>query len=385
MAIKTGRGGDVPPFRVMDVIAAANAHAARLGPNDPPVIRMEVGQPSLGAPAGAVRAAGAALATGHPLGYTEAFGVPSLRRRIAGHYSAWYNLDLATDRIAVTTGASGAFPLAFLAAFDRGDRIAMAAPYYPPYVNILTALGMRPVILETGAETRFQPTIAMLEALDRLPDGLIIASPCNPAGTMLHRDELAALARWCHEHGVRLVSDEIYHGLHYDSPIASAAAFSPSAIVVNSFSKYFSMTGWRVGWMVLPEDLCRPAERLAQNMFISAPHVSQVAAEAAFDCSEELEARRTGYQRSRDLLMEALPRAGFDRLSAAEGAFYLYVDITARREPSPAFCARMLRQLSIAATPGVDFDALRGENFIRLSYCGGEAQMAEAAERLLGW
>jgi aspartate/methionine/tyrosine aminotransferase len=357
MALKTGRGGDIPPFRVMDVIAAANAHAARLGPDEPPLIRMEVGQPALGAPAGAVRAAARALAMDHPLGYTEAFGLPSLRRRIAQHYGAWYGVDLSPGRVAVTTGASGAFPLAFLAGFDQGDRVALAAPYYPPYVNILTALGMKPVILETGGETRFQPTVAMLEALDPLPDGLIVASPCNPAGTMLHRDELAALARWCHEHGVRLVSDEIYHGLHYDSPIATAAAFSPSAIVVNSFSKYFSMTGWRVGWMVLPEDLCRPAERLAQNMFISAPHIAQVTAEAAFDCTQELEARRAGYRRSRDLLLEALPRAGFDRLSAAEGAFYLYADISTRH----------------------------GESFVRFSYCGGEAQMAEAAARLLRW
>ena len=385
MTLKTGRGGDVPPFRVMDVIAAANAHAARLGPQDPHVIRMEVGQPALGAPQGAIRAAAAALAADHPLGYTEALGIPSLRRRIARHYDAWYGLDLQADRIAVTTGASGAFPLAFLAAFDQGDRIAMAAPYYPPYVNILTALGMQPVILETGAETRFQPTISMLEALDPLPDGLIIASPCNPAGTMLYRDELAALAEWCHANGVRLVSDEIYHGLHYDSPIATAAAFSPSAIVVNSFSKYFSMTGWRVGWMVLPEDLLRPAERLAQNMFISAPHIAQVAAEAAFDCTQELEARRAGYRRSRDLLLDALPRAGFARLSAAEGAFYLYADIADRREASPDFCRRMLRELSIAATPGVDFDARHGDDFVRFSYCGGEAQMAEAADRLLRW
>jgi aspartate/methionine/tyrosine aminotransferase len=385
MPLKTGRGGDIPPFRVMDVIAAANAHAARRAPGDPRVIRMEVGQPALGAPEGAARAAAAALRDAHPLGYTEAFGLPRLRQRIADHYQDWYGLRLGAGRIAVTTGASGAFPLAFLAAFDQGDRIAMAAPYYPPYVNILTALGMRPVILETGPETRFQPTVAMLERLDPRPDGVIIASPCNPAGTMLHREELSALARWCHDAGVRLVSDEIYHGLHYDSPIATAAAFSPSAIVINSFSKYFSMTGWRVGWMVLPDDLCRPAERLAQNMFISAPHIAQVAAEAAFACTAELEARRAGYRRSRDLLLEALPRAGFHRLSAAEGAFYLYADISAWGQPSPAFCARLLRELSIAATPGVDFDAQHGADFVRFSYCAGEAEMAEAADRLLRW
>lgn len=385
MALKAGRGGDIPPFRVMEVIAAANAHAARRAPGDPAVLRMEVGQPALGAPQGAVEAAAAALRSGHPLGYTEALGLPSLRQRIAGHYQEWYGAPVSASSVAVTTGASGAFPLAFLAAFDPGDRIALAAPYYPPYVNILTALDMQPVVLETGTETRFQPTVAMLEALDPRPEGLIIASPCNPAGTMLHPEELAALARWCDANGVRLVSDEIYHGLHYDSPLATAAAFSPSAIVINSFSKYFSMTGWRIGWMVLPEDLQRPAERLAQNVFISAPHISQVAAEAAFDCAAELDTRRAGYRRSRDLLLEALPRAGFTRLSAAEGAFYLYADIRDRGEASPDFCARMLREISIAATPGVDFDAQHGADFVRFSYCGGEAEMAAAAERLLRW
>ena len=385
MTLKIGRGADIPPFRVMDVIAAANAHAAKAGPHDPRVIRMEVGQPALGAPLQAVEAAMAALGRGHALGYTEAFGLTSLRHRIARHYQDWYGTTVDPARIAVTTGACGAFPLAFLSAFDPGDSIALAAPYYPPYVNILTALGMKPVILETDAETRFQPTVAMLERLDPRPAGLILASPCNPAGTMLHRDELAAIAQWCDTNGVRLVSDEIYHGLHYDSPIATAAAFSPSAIVINSFSKYFSMTGWRVGWMVLPDDLCRPVERLAQNMFIRAPHIAQLTAEAAFDCGEELDARREGYRRSRDLLLEALPRAGFTRLSAAEGAFYLYADISDRGEASTDFCARMLRELSIAATPGVDFDHRHGAHFVRFSYCGGEGEMAEAAERLLRW
>ena len=385
MALKIGRGAEIPPFRVMDVIAAANAHAARLAPHDPRVIRMEVGQPALGAPLQAAETAIAALHRGHALGYTEAFGLSSLRHRISRHYRDWYGAEVDAARIAVTTGASGAFPLAFLAAFDPGDSIALAAPYYPPYVNILTALGMKPVILETDAATRFQPTVAMLDKLDPRPAGLILASPCNPAGTMLHRDELSAVAQWCDRNGVRLVSDEIYHGLHYDSPIATAAAFSPSAIVINSFSKYFSMTGWRVGWMVLPDDLCRPVERLAQNMFISAPHIAQLTAEAAFDCGTELDARRDGYRRSRDLLMSALPRAGFAKLSAAEGAFYLYADISDRGEPSPAFCARMLNELSIAATPGVDFDKTHGEGFVRFSYCGGEAEMAEAAARLLRW
>jgi aspartate/methionine/tyrosine aminotransferase len=385
MALKIGKGASAPPFLVMDVISAANARQAALPPGAPHVIRMEVGQPGTGAPAGAVAAAQAALRSGHPLGYTEAFGLRSLRQRIAAHARDWYGLNLPIERIAVTVGASGAFPLAFLAAFDPGDRVALAAPFYPPYVNILTALGMTPVILEAGPESRFQPTVAMLQRLDPPPDGLIVASPSNPAGTMLHADELAAIAVWCDRNGVRLISDEIYHGLNYDSPIASAAQFSDSAVVVNSFSKYFSMTGWRIGWLVLPPDLARPVECLAQNMFISAPYISQVAAEAAFDCHAELQANIAVYRRSRDHLLAALPAAGFSRLSAAEGAFYLFADIADRSNDSAAFCARMLREAGVAVSPGVDFDRTRGNRFVRFSYCGPEADMQEAAARLKKW
>jgi aspartate/methionine/tyrosine aminotransferase len=417
MTLKVGRGASAPPFMVMDVIAAANARAAALPPGAPHVIRMEVGQPGTGAPAGAVAAAVAALRSGDALGYTEAFGRRSLRERIVAHYRDCYGLDVPIEHVAVTVGASGAFPLAFLAAFDRGDRVALAAPFYPPYVNILTALGMQPVVLEAGPETRFQPSVALLEALDPPPDGLIVASPCNPAGTMLHPEELAAIARWCDAHGVRLVSDEIYHGLHYDSPAASAASFSgnavvvnsfskpfpvepssgegvpiataaalsPNAIVIGSFSKYFSMTGWRIGWMVLPGDLVRPVERLAQNLFISAPHISQIAAEAAFDCHDELAANVARYRRSRDHLLRALPEAGFNRLSPAQGAFYLFADIADRSNDSEAFCKRMLAEVGVAASPGIDFDHARGNHFLRFSYCGPEADMREAAERLKAW
>ncbi len=384
MALKTGSGAAAPPFIVMDVITAANARQATLPPGAPHVIRMEVGQPGTGAPAGAVAAAQAALSSGAPLGYTEAFGRRSLRERIARHYRDWYGVDLSPERIAVTVGASGAFPLAFLAAFNPGDRVAMAAPFYPPYVNILTALGMVPVLIEAGPETRFQPTVELLAAMDPPPDGLIVASPCNPAGTMLHPEEFAAIARWCDAHGVRLISDEIYHGLHYDSPIVTAAALSSSAVVVNSFSKYFSMTGWRVGWMVLPEDLVRPVECLAQNLFISAPHIAQIAAEAAFECDPELQANIARYRRSRDVLVAALPRLGF-KLGPAEGAFYLWADVRDLTNDSEAFCARMLAEAGVAAAPGVDFDRARGSRFMRFSYCGPEADMAAAAQRLANW
>jgi aspartate/methionine/tyrosine aminotransferase len=386
MALKTGRGAEAPPFLVMDVISAANARAASLPPGAPGIIRMEVGQPGTGAPRGAAEAAIRALNAGAPLGYTEAFGLVSLRERIARHYQEHYGLTVPARRIAVTMGASGAFPLAFLAAFDPGDAIAMAAPFYPPYANILQALGMRPQLLECDATTRFQPTVAMLEKLDPRPAGLIIASPCNPAGTMLAPDELAAIARWCHAEGVRLVSDEIYHGLSWGTVAeSSAAAFSDSAVVVNSFSKYWSMTGWRIGWLVLPEDLIRPVECLAQNMFISAPHIAQVAAEAAMDCRDELEANKAAYARSRAALLAGLPRAGFDRIAAADGAFYLWCDVSALTNDSAAFSAAMLEGAGIAATTGLDFDRGRGGRFLRFSYCGREADMAAAPERLARW
>jgi len=386
MALKIGRGAEAPPFLVMDVISAANARAASLPPGAPGIIRMEVGQPGTGAPRGAAEAAIRALNAGAPLGYTEAFGLVSLRERIARHYLEHYGLVVPARRIAVTMGASGAFPLAFLAAFDPGDAIAMAAPFYPPYANILQALGMRPQLLECDAATRFQPNVAMLEKLDPRPAGLIIASPCNPAGTMLAPDELAAIARWCHAEGVRLISDEIYHGLSWGTVAeSSAAAFSDSAVVVNSFSKYWSMTGWRIGWLVLPEDLIRPVECLAQNMFISAPHIAQVAAEAAMDCREELEGNKAAYARSRAALLAGLPRAGFDRIAAADGAFYLWCDVSALTNDSAAFSAAMLEGAGIAATTGLDFDRGRGGRFLRFSYCGPEADMVAAPERLTRW
>ena len=385
MAIKVGQGASAPPFMVMDVIAAANARAAALPPGAPRILRMEVGQPGTGAPEGARAAAAAALGGADPMGYTEALGRVGLRARIAGHYAAWYRLDLPPGRVAVTMGASAAFPLAFLAAFNPGDRVALAAPFYPPYVNILVALGLQPVIVETGPETRYQPTPALLDRLDPPPDGLIVASPCNPAGTMLAPGELRALAEWCDGRGVRLVSDEIYHGLHYTRPISTAASFSDTAIVINSFSKYFSMTGWRIGWMVLPPDLVRPVECLAQNLFISAPYISQVAAEAAFDCTAELEANVAGYRRSREHLLAALPGAGFPDVAEADGAFYIYADVGRRTNDSVGFCARMLAEAGIAASSGVDFDRARGHRTVRLSYCGPEADMREAAARLAGW
>ncbi len=382
MALKIGAGAAVPPFRVMDVITAANQRAASLPPGAPPVLRMEVGQPGTGAPEGARRAAAAALASGHALGYTEGLGLLPLRQRIAAHYADWYGITVDPAHICVTHGASGAFPLAYLTAFNSGDRIALAAPYYPPYVNTATALGLTPVILPCGIETGFQPTVAMVAALDPPPDGVVIASPANPTGSMLAPEDIAALARYCHANGIRLISDEIYHGLTYGKPIASAAQFSPSAIVINSFSKYFSMTGWRIGWMLLPEDLIRVAERLTQNLFVSPSHIAQIAAAAAFDCHDELQANRARYAQARTLMLAGLAEAGFPDFPPPDGAFYIYPNITRHAPDSATFCTQLLEQTGIAATPGYDFDAARGGNFCRLSYCAALTDIEDAVSRL---
>ena len=382
--LKVGAGAAATaPFLAMDVVARANALAASRAPGGPRVIRMAVGQPALGAPAGAWAAASAALEAGHALGYTEAAGIAPLRARISRHYRDWYGAEVAPDRIVVTTGASGGFPLAWLACLDPGDEVALSTPYYPPYVNVLRAFGFRPRLIETAPGDGFQPTPALLDASGPPPAALLLASPSNPAGTLIAPDRLAALADWCRPRGVRLVSDEIYHGLVFAGAQATLAT-DPDAIVVGSFSKYWCMTGWRVGWLVPPEALVRPVERLAQNLFISAPHVSQIAAMAAFDCGVELDARVASYGRARAHLVERFARAGLAPAVPAEGAFYIYADVS-RWGDSAAFCEQLLYEAGVAATPGLDFDAARGARFARFSYCGPEADMHEAADRIGNW
>jgi aspartate/methionine/tyrosine aminotransferase len=379
MALKLAKRGQVPPFIVMDVLRAANERQAR----GEAVLHLEVGQPALGAPERALAAARRAL-DGGGLGYTEALGRPSLRARIARHYADYYGVSVPAERIVVTTGSSAGFVTAFLAAFDAGDRVALGAPSYPAYRNILTALDIEPVILPTTLETRYQPTLELMDRARPL-DGLILASPANPTGAMLTPGELAALAKGCTARGIRLVSDEIYHGIGYGAPAATALAFSADAVAINSFSKYFAMTGWRIGWMVVPADFARTAECLAQNLYISPPSLSQIAAEAALDCREELDRIVAGYARNRALLLEELPKAGFDRLAPADGAFYLYADVTQLTNDSSEFCRRMLAETGVAATPGIDFDAARGHGTLRFCFAGAEAEIAEAAVRLKAW
>ncbi|MGE0254154.1 MAG: aminotransferase class I/II-fold pyridoxal phosphate-dependent enzyme [Alphaproteobacteria bacterium] len=380
MVLKVAGRGRIDPFIVMDVLRDANARAA----TGAEVMHLEVGQPGTGAPAGVVAAARAALGT-ERLGYTDALGMPALREALARHYRDFYGVSVPASRIVVTTGSSGGFILAFLAAFEAGDRVAVAAPGYPAYRNILTALGVETVPIETGPEDRFQPTPALLDRLDGALDGLIVASPSNPTGTMVDAAGLAALSAWCRARGVRFVSDEIYHGIVYGEPAPTALSFGDEAIVVNSFSKYFAMTGWRLGWLVLPEDLVRPVDCLAQNFAVSPPTLSQHGALAVFDCHDELRENVRRYARNRALLLERLPEAGFGDLAAADGAFYIYADVGRLTNDSPAFCRRVLAETGVAITPGVDFDPRRGHRYVRFSFAGGEAEIAAAADRLVDW
>jgi aspartate/methionine/tyrosine aminotransferase len=380
MPLKVASRGRVPPFIVMDVMRAANERAAA----GEDVLHLEIGQPGTPAPRAALDAARQALGEDR-IGYTDALGIPPLREGLARHYRQVYGVEVDPQRIMVTTGSSGGFLLGFLAAFDNGDRVALAAPGYPAYRNILTALGVEPVLLPSEAEHRFQPTPELLDAVEGPLHGLIVASPSNPTGTMLDRAALGALVDYCDDRGIRLISDEIYHGITYGERAVSALELGDRALVINSFSKYFSMTGWRLGWMIMPEDLLRSVECLGQNLFISAPTLSQFAGLAALDCQETLDGYVAAYARNRKLLLDELPKAGFDRLAPADGAFYLYAEVTHLTNDSEAFCRRMLAETGVATTPGVDFDPDRGNRYLRISFAGPEAEMAEAARRLKAW
>lgn len=377
------RRGAISPFVVMDIMRAADERQQ----SGQDIIHMEVGQPGTPAPRLAREAIKAAVDRDR-LGYTEALGIPALRERIARHYRDAHGLDIAPERVVVTAGSSAGFVLAFLALFDEGARIALPRPGYPCYRNIVHALGLIPVELPVGPAERWMPSAALLEAAasgDIAPAGLLFASPANPTGTVMSETVLAQICAYCREQGIVLISDEIYHGLTYAEPARTALAFHDGAIVINSFSKYFSMTGWRVGWMVVPKPLVRGIERLAQNFYISPAAVSQIGALAAFDAVEELETNKAVYAANRDLLLEELPRAGFSKLAPADGAFYFYADVSEMTDDSGIFARRILHEAGVAATPGMDFDPERGSRFIRFSYSGTTRDMAEAAKRLRAW
>jgi aspartate/methionine/tyrosine aminotransferase len=380
--IRPSARSDVPAFMVMDVMAAA----ARIEAAGGRVIHMEVGQPAAPAPTSAIAAARAALASGR-LGYTEALGIASLRARIARPYSETDGGAIDPARVVVTTGSSAGFLLAFLALFEPGDRVAVALPGYPPYRHILSALGCEPVVIETTQATRWAITPGMLMAVHRKAPlkGVLVASPANPTGTMMTAQALADLIAAAEGEGIRFISDEIYHGLDYAFAAETAARLSDSAVIINSFSKYFCMTGWRIGWMVVPEPLVRPLDRLQGNLAVSVPTLSQIGAEAAFEGRAAMETVKHGYEENRRILLEGLPKAGFDKILPVDGAFYLYADVSRFSDDSLEFAKRMLAQTHVAATPGVDFDPLKGRHFIRFCYAGAAAQMHEAVERIATW
>lgn len=380
MGVSSSRRGDVEPFHAMDVLAGAN----RLIAQGIDVISMAVGQPSDPAPLTVRRAASEALERGR-IGYTDALGLMSLREAIARHYAENYKVEVSPDRIAVTTGSSAAFNLAFLAMFDAGDRVAIAAPGYPAYRNIMAALGIEVVEIELDGAPYLDAAHLRAAHADKPLKGVLFASPANPTGSVISEPDLAELTAVARELGITVISDEIYHRLTYGAPDTTALAYGDDVTVVNSFSKYYCMTGWRIGWMVLPQELVRPVERIAQSLYISAPELSQVAAIEAFSATGELEAVKARYAQNRDLLMQRLPELGFPLAAPMDGAFYAYCDVRRHTNDSMEFARRMLAEARVAATPGRDFDTRQGHRYMRFSYAGSNRDMVEALARLERW
>ena len=374
--------GAIQPFLAMDVMARANA----LEKGGQRVVHMEVGQPGAPAPRLVREAAEKALIDGR-IGYTDAMGIAPLKERIARHYDEQYGVSVSPDSIAVTTGSSAGFNLAFLALFEAGDRVILPSPGYPAYRNILAALGLEVVELETKAQDRWCLTAeAILQAhADKPVKGVLIASPANPSGTIMEPAALKAVVETCEELGIWFISDEIYHGLDYGLKAETALRYSPNVVIINSFSKYYCMTGWRIGWMVLPEQVRRSVECLGQSLYISAPMLSQVAAIAAFDASEELEVIKAGYGRNRAFLQEALPELGLGDFMPMDGAFYVYCNVARLTNDSMDFAKRSLTEAGVALTPGADFDTTRGHHYVRMSFAGTEEDMREAVQRLKSW
>ena len=375
--MKSSGRGTVDPFIVMDVMEAAR-QAEQAGRS---IIHMEVGQPGTPAPQAARAALAAQLGQDDAMGYTVALGLPSLRQRIAGLYKDWYGLTLNPDRVVITPGSSGAFILAFSSLFDTGARVGIGAPGYPSYRQIIKSLGLVPVDLPTSPAARLQPVAEDFAELDL--QGLLVASPANPSGTMLDRAALCGLIEATQAQGAAFISDEIYHGIEYEKKAVSALEITDECYVINSFSKYFSMTGWRVGWMVVPESHVRRIERLAQNLFLCAPHASQLMALAAMECEDELKANLAVYTENRRLMLEGLPQAGFDRIAPPDGAFYVYADVSELTEDSLAFSREILDGAGVAVTPGLDFDPERGHKTLRFSYARSTADIREGLARLI--
>ncbi|MDC1383306.1 aminotransferase class I/II-fold pyridoxal phosphate-dependent enzyme [Candidatus Puniceispirillum sp.] len=381
MALKIGQTSKIPAFLAMQIMSVANDMQAAGGD----LIHLEVGQPSTPPPNAVCKALQASLKNTESHAYSVGLGNSSLRQRIAGHYHDWYQLSVDWQKVAITPGSSLGFAISFLSAFDRGDRIAIATPGYPAYRNLMLAIGIIPQLLPARSAQNWMPDLEELVMKDDIPDGLLLASPANPTGVVISDKELENICRWCEKHGVRLIMDEIYHGLTFGLQTQSALAYTEKAIIINSFSKYFCMTGWRLGWIVLPDDIVSTAEKLAQNIYISAATINQLGAIAAFDCYEELNANLPRYQENRDLLCRGLPAEFLGEHAPSDGAFYLYADVSALTNDSVAFANQILADIGVAITPGVDFDPLEGKTHLRLSYAGSTRDMQKAIQRINNW
>lgn len=378
--MKISRRGQVDPFLILESFREAKV-LERQGRD---MIHLSLGQPGREAPQAVLEEISQAMLS-QPLGYTESPGYLPLRERIQRHYRESYGIEPALERIFITVGSSAAFYMSLIAAFDAGDKVAIALPHYPAYPNMMQALDLEPLFLRPGKERRFQPTVEMLRALPEKPQGLVIASPSNPAGTILDAEEIKRLCDYCEAEGIRILSDEIYHGVSYGPKVASVAEFSDKAIVVNSFSKYYLLPGWRLGWTVMADDLAAHFSAISANFFISPAAISQYAALAAFNHKEQLDQVVKDYAVNRRIMLEELPRAGFDDLAPADGAFYIYADVSRLTNDSRDFCRRMMHEIGVVAVPGIDFDRENGHHFVRFSFSGQESRVREAMERLKGW
>ena len=375
---KLSKRAHLPPFMAMDVMRLASEKQAA----GEDVIHLEVGQPASSAPKAVMEKLVETMAERATHGYGLPLGQPALRARLSQHYHDWYGQDVPVERLAITVGSSTAFALSFMAAFDEGDEIAIPVPGYPAYRNLMLGLGLKPVNIPAGAAEGWMPKLKEMENWDRLPDGLMIASPHNPTGVIIPPEELRDIAIWCDEKGVRLISDEIYHGLTYHGTCDSVLRYTQNAIVISSLSKYFSMTGWRIGWMVVPEELVQAVERLAQNLYIAAPTPNQMAAVMAFDCKDELDGHIARYRENRDILLSGLAPEFLGNHAPCDGAFYLYADVSALTDDSIGFAAELLEKTGVATTPGVDFDPENGNRYLRLSFAGARDEMHEAVKRI---
>ena len=379
--MKVSKRSDIPMFRALDILRQVNERTAK----GIDVRRMGAGQPNVGAPQAALEYAISKIVSDPRQGYTEAVGMPALRERIAAHYQKTYGVSVDPKNIVVTAGSSSGFILGFLAAFDAGDRVAVTTPTYPAYRNILKSLNIEVVEIESREQDNFQPTLDLLQNCGQSFDGLIINSPSNPAGTMIDEGELKKISAWCAEKGIRLVSDEAYHGITYGKKAQTALKYSDHALVLNTFSKYFAMTGWRLGWMVLPSELADPVKKLAENLFVSPPTISQHLAYKIFDHLDVLDGYVENYRKNREILMAELPKANIPRFTNASGAFYVYADVHHLSNNSDEFCRRMLDEAKVSTTPGLDFDLTRGDGTIRICYADEQQNIIEACQRLKNW